>query len=388
MATQNVRNRRKEKNEYFFDYSLLFLLLFLLVFGMVMIYSASSYEAFQEFGDAAFYFKKQLVAVGVGLVGMMIAGKIPQVLLRYVAYGSYVVSAVLILLVLTPLGVESHGARRWIAIPGIGFNLQPAEVAKISVILVCALLLSNMKGNVKKWGPWFFMMAVPLPLAAEIFFVTRNLSSAIIVVAIGWVMIFISSPTFMRYVVMAASAAGAAALVIALAVNSGGEGNFRFGRIVAWLNPEADSQGTGFQTVQGLYAIGSGGVWGKGLGESIQKMDFVPEAQNDMIFSIICEELGLFGGGAVMILFIMLLWRMMRIATNARDNFSALLVTGVMAHIAVQAILNIAVVTNTIPNTGVSLPFISYGGSSVVFLLAEMGIVFGVSGKILKKEMI
>ncbi len=172
-----------------------------------------------------------------------------------------------------------------------------------------------------------------------------------------------------------------------MAVSSGGDGNFRFGRIVAWLNPEADSQGTGFQTVQGLYAIGSGGVWGKGLGESIQKLDFVPEAQNDMIFSIICEELGLFGGGAVMILFIMLLWRMMRIASNARDNFSALVVSGVMAHIAVQAVLNIAVVTNTIPNTGVSLPFISYGGSSVVFLLAEMGMVFGVAGKIVKREM-
>ncbi len=387
MATQKGKNRRREKNEYFFDYSLLFLLLFLLVFGMVMIYSASSYEAFQAFGDAAFYFKKQLVAVAVGLGGMVIAARIPQLWLRYVAYISYVVSALLILLVLTPLGVESHGARRWIGIPGTSFNLQPAEVAKISVILVCALLLSNIKGDVKKWKYWFAMMAVPLPLAAEIFFVTRNLSSAIIVVAIGWVMVFISSPTFLRYAVMVISAGAVAAVVIRMAVSSGGDGNFRFGRIVAWLNPEADSQGTGFQTVQGLYAIGSGGVWGKGLGESIQKLDFVPEAQNDMIFSIICEELGLFGGGAVMILFIMLLWRMMRIASNARDNFSALVVSGVMAHIAVQAVLNIAVVTNTIPNTGVSLPFISYGGSSVVFLLAEMGMVFGVAGKIVKREM-
>lgn len=388
------RVRRKEKNEYFFDYSLLFLLLFLLGFGLIMIYSASSYEAFQEYQDAAHYLKKQLVAICVGLVGMIIATKIPIGFWRYVAYASYVVAIILILLVKTPLGVSSHGATRWIGIPGTGFNLQPAEVAKIAVILVCALLLSNMKENVKKWGAWIFMMIVPLPLAALIYFVTNNLSSAIIVVAIGWVMIFISSPTFMRYVVMGASALSAAAVIILYVVQKAQEPlqegetqNFRFGRILAWLDPEAASRDQGFQTVQGLYAIGSGGIWGKGLGESIQKMDFVPEAQNDMIFSIICEELGLFGGGAVIILFIMLLWRMMRIATNARDNFSALLVTGVMAQIAVQSILNIAVVTNTIPNTGVSLPFISYGGTSVVFLLAEMGIVFGVAGRILQKDM-
>lgn len=388
MATEQRRVRRKEKTEYFFDYTLLFLLLFLLGFGLIMIYSASSYEAFQEFGNAAHYLKKQLIAVIVGLVGMVIASKIPLILFRYVAIGSYFVSALLILVVLTPLGVSSHGATRWIEIPGTGFNLQPAEIAKISVILVCAFLLSNMKENVKKWGPWLFMMAVPLPLAAEIYFITSNLSSAIIVVAIAWVMVFVSSPTFMRYVVMGATAIGFATLLVLFIVNQDSvDGNFRFARILAWLDPESASRDTGFQTLQGLYAIGSGGIWGKGLGESIQKMDFVPEAQNDMIFSIICEELGLFGGGAVIILFIMLLWRMMRIATNARDNFSALLVTGVMAHIAIQAILNIAVVTNTIPNTGVSLPFISYGGSSVVFLLAEMGVVFGVASKIQQKDM-
>ena len=155
--------------------------------------------------------------------------------------------------------------------------------------------------------------------------------------------------------------------------------DFRSNRILAWLNPEQYATGTGFQTLQSLYAIGSGGIFGKGLGQSMQKLGFLPEAQNDMIFSIICEELGLFGGIAVILLFILLCWRFMVIANNASDLFGALLVVGVMGHIAIQVILNIAVVTNTIPNTGISLPFISYGGSSVMFLLIEIGLVMSVA---------
>lgn len=157
---------------------------------------------------------------------------------------------------------------------------------------------------------------------------------------------------------------------------------FRSERILAWIDPEKYAQGKGFQTLQALYAIGSGGIWGKGLGQSMQKLEFLPEAQNDMIFSIICEELGLFGAIAVILMFTMLLWRMMVIANNAPDLFGALLVVGVMGHIAIQAILNIAVVTNTVPNTGISLPFISYGGSSVIFLLIEIGLVLNVARRI------
>lgn len=156
--------------------------------------------------------------------------------------------------------------------------------------------------------------------------------------------------------------------------------------MLAWLDPEAYASGKGFQTLQALYAIGSGGIFGKGLGKSMQKLGFIPEAQNDMIFSIICEELGLLGAIAVILLFVILIWRMMIIANNARDLFGALLVVGVMGHISVQVILNIAVVTNTIPNTGVSLPFISYGGSSVMFLLVEIGIVMSVAKGIRLRE--
>ena len=156
-------------------------------------------------------------------------------------------------------------------------------------------------------------------------------------------------------------------------------GKFRLARIQAWLNPESQAQDKGFQTLQALYAIGSGGIWGKGLGQSMQKLSFLPEAQNDMIFSIICEELGLFGAVAIILMFIMLLWRMMVIANNAPDLFGAMLVVGVIVQVTLQAVLNIAVVTKTIPNTGISLPFFSYGGTSLLMLLGEMGVVLSVS---------
>lgn len=237
------------------------------------------------------------------------------------------------------------------------------------------------------------MLLLPLPVVLEIYIITKNLSSAIIIMAISVLMVFVASPDYKKFIVMGVLVVAAAALVVFLATSStanaveGEEVNFRFGRITAWLDPESDSQGTGFQTLQGLYAIGSGGIWGKGLGQSMQKLNFLPEAQNDMIFSIICEELGLFGAVAIIVMFIMLLWRMMVIANNASDLFGAMLVVGVMGHIAVQAILNIAVVTNTIPNTGISLPFISYGGSSVMFLLIEIGLVLSVAKGIQLKEL-
>ena len=188
---------------------------------------------------------------------------------------------------------------------------------------------------------------------------------------------------------MALGVVAAAAVVVFVIVNlANGDGlNYRGVRVLAWLDPEAFADSTGFQTLQALYAIGSGGIFGKGLGESMQKLGFIPEAQNDMIFSIICEELGLFGAVAIIFMFIMLIWRLMVIANNAPDLFGALLVVGVLGHIAIQVILNIAVVTNTIPNTGISLPFISYGGSSVMFLLIEMGLVLNVARRIQLKEM-
>ena len=202
-------------------------------------------------------------------------------------------------------------------------------------------------------------------------------------------MIFVASPDYKKFIVLFLAGAGvvATALYAIIQMADSGKLDFRGQRVLAWLNPEAYASGKGFQTLQALYAIGSGGIFGKGLGESMQKLGFLPEAQNDMIFSIICEELGLFGAIAIILLFTLLIWRCMIIASNAPDLFGALLVVGVMGHLAIQVILNIAVCTNLVPNTGISLPFISFGGSSVVFLLIEMGIVFSVGRGIKLKEL-
>lgn len=385
-AHKTAKRKKKEQTEYFFDYSLLFIVLFLLGFGLVMIYSASSYTAFESYGDTAFFLKKQLIAIILGLILMIIVANIPYHFWEHFYLLGYIISAALIPLVLTPLGVDSHGARRWIEIPVVGFNLQPAEVAKLGMILFLAVMVCKMGKNVRNLKGFAVMVAFPMPIVLEVYFITSNLSSAIIILGISVLMVFVASPDYKKFIIMAVAGISAAALVVYLVASGSDFFAFRGSRILAWLDPESDPLDKGFQTLQGLYAIGSGGIFGKGLGQSMQKLSFLPESQNDMIFSIICEELGLFGAIAIIIMFIMLLWRMMVIANNAPDLFGAMLVVGVMGHIAIQSILNIAVVTNTIPNTGISLPFISYGGTSVMFLLIEIGLVLSVAKRIQLKE--
>ena len=387
MAGRNVGRKRGGQQETFFDYTLLFIVLFLLGFGLVMLYSTSSYEASMEMGDSAYYLKKQVAATVLGLIVMMVIANIPYHFWERFAFLGYVVSVVLILLVLTPLGIEANGARRWINVFGI--SLQPAEVAKLAMILFLASLVCKMGRSIRTPKGFMIMLAAPLPICAEVYLVTKNLSSAIIIFGIAVLMVFVSSPDYKKFILIGLAGIAVCALAVYLIVNAADSDSlsFRGGRILAWLDPEAYADGKGFQTLQALYAIGSGGIWGKGLGQSMQKLGFLPEAQNDMIFSIICEELGLFGATAVMLLFLLLIWRFMVIANNASDLFGAMLVVGVMGHIAIQVILNIAVVTNTIPNTGISLPFISYGGSSVLFLLAEMGLVLSVGRGIKLKDL-
>ena len=387
MAGRNVGRKRGGQQETFFDYTLLFIVLFLLGFGLVMLYSTSSYEASMEMGDSAYYLKKQVASTVLGLIVMMVIANIPYHFWERFAFLGYVVSVVLILLVLTPLGIEANGARRWINVFGI--SLQPAEVAKLAMILFLASLVCKMGRSIRTPKGFMIMLAAPLPISAEVYLVTKNLSSAIIIFGIAVLMVFVSSPDYKKFILIGLAGIAVCALAVYLIVNAADSDSlsFRGGRILAWLDPEAYADGKGFQTLQALYAIGSGGIWGKGLGQSMQKLGFLPEAQNDMIFSIICEELGLFGATAVMLLFLLLIWRFMVIANNASDLFGAMLVVGVMGHIAIQVILNIAVVTNTIPNTGISLPFISYGGSSVLFLLAEMGLVLSVGRGIKLKDL-
>lgn len=375
------RKKKKIKNQNFFDYTLLFVVIFLILFGLVMIYSTSSYDAANDFdGDSTYYLRKQLFATLLGVFVLAATTLIDYHFWERFAVPGLLVSFVLVLLVLTPIGISVNGARRWI---GIGpLSLQPAEVVKIEVILFCATLINKMN---KKWigtvKGVVTIMAVPGIFALMLWQITNNLSSAIIVGGIALIMLFVADSDYMKYILMFLAVIAVAAVIIYVATHAEG-GNFRLTRIKTWLDPESDPSDTGFQTLQALYAIGSGGIFGKGLGASMQKLGFLPEAQNDMIFSIICEELGLFGALAVILLFVLLIWRCMIIANNARDLFGAMLVVGVMAHFAIQVILNIAVVTNTMPNTGISLPFISYGGTSEMFLMAEIGLVLNVSHQI------
>ncbi len=372
--------RRKKQAEYFFDYTLLFIVLFLLGFGLIMVYSTSSYEASMSASlnyDEAYYLKHQAGATVLGLVAMMVVSRIPYHFWEPFAIPGYLASAVLIALVMTPLGITANGATRWL---NLGVSVQPAEIAKLCMILFLASFICKIGKGIRSLKGFLVVLAIPLPICVMVWKITDNLSSAIIIFGIAFLMLFVASPEYKRFLILGAvGIAGAALLVFAIVQMDSSSLDFRGNRILAWLNPEDYATGTGFQTLQSLYAIGSGGIFGKGLGQSIQKLGFLPEAQNDMIFSIICEELGLFGGIAVILLFVILCWRFMVIANNAPDLFGALLVVGVMGHIAIQVILNIAVVTNTIPNTGISLPFISYGGSSVMFLLIEIGMVLSVA---------
>ncbi len=388
MERRNASRRGRSNSENFMDYSLLFIVLFLLAFGLLMVYSTSSYDANLNVGDSAYYLKKQIFATIVGLVAMIFVANIPYHFWERFAVIGYLVSVVLILLII-PFGHEANGAKRWLYIGPI--SLQPAEVAKLCMILFLSSMICTMGKQIRYRKGFWMVILVPMPIALMIWKITQNMSSAIIVVGIAVLMLFVACPDYKRFILLGLATAAGAALIVFVIVQMGASQtdslDFRGARILAWLDPEAYANGKGFQTIQALYAIGSGGVMGKGLGASMQKLGFLPEAQNDMIFSIICEELGLFGGYAVMIMFILLIWRFMVIANNAPDLFGALLVVGVMGHIAIQVILNIAVVTNTIPNTGISLPFISYGGSSVMFLLIEIGLVLSVARGIRLKDL-
>lgn len=388
MAQRNASRRGQKKGESFMDYSLLFIVLFLVGFGMVMVFSSSSYEANLKLGDSTRYLRQQLFASILGLVAMMVVANIPYHFWERFAVPAYIGSVVLILLII-PFGYSSGGATRWLYIGPI--SLQVAEVAKLGMILFLSSLICTLGKGIRTNKGFLIVLLSPAPVAAMIYIITNNLSSAIIVMGIAVLMLFVSCPDYKRFFLLGLITLAVAAALIFYVVQTAeahvDDLDFRGARILAWLDPEAYSDDTGFQTIQALYAIGSGGVLGKGLGQSMQKRGFLPEAQNDMIFSIICEELGLFGGIAVIVMFLLLIWRLMIIANNAPDLYGALLVVGVLGHIAVQVILNIAVVTNTIPNTGISLPFISYGGSSVMFLLIEIGLTLSVAKGIHLKDL-
>ncbi len=377
--TTSSERKEPKKEIFYFDYTFLLVLIFLVGFGLIMVYSASYYEAMQTFSDPSYYLRKQFIAVLIGFVGVFAAYKIPYQLYRKLGFIPYI-ACIIVILMIFPFGYEVNGARRWIKLGAITF--QAAEPVKLGMIVFLANFVYAYRKSINTMKSIMIMIGLTLPIVGMVFLITNNLSSAIIIFAICIAMIFVSTKDYKYWIGLAAVGLAGVAGVVWYILQKAGSGEFRSERILAWLDLEKYASGKGYQTLQSLYAIGSGGIWGKGLCQSIQKLNFLPEAQNDMIFSIICEELGLFGGIAVILMFMLLIWRMVIIATHAVDLQGAMIVVGVIAHIAVQVILNIAVVTNTIPNTGISLPFISYGGTSVCFLMFEMGVVMNVAKNI------
>lgn len=372
---------KKKRSQRFYDYSLLFTIAFLIMFGLLMIYSASSYKAQLDYnGNAAYFMTRQGVIALGGFAFMILISR-----LDYRWYAKFYKLAIAVswfmMIAVSFVGRRVNGKRRWLGVGPLSF--QPTELVKITIIVSVAALLVKLGRDVDRPAGIARIAMVVLPLAAIV--AANNLSSGIIIAGIAFVMLFVACKKQWPFY-----ACGGLALLTV--VTAGPLAIFlekikllkpyQLSRIHVWLSPESYPMDGGYQVLQGLYAIGSGGLFGKGLGESIQKMGFVPEAQNDMIFSIICEELGLFGAVSVILIFLFMIYRFMLIANNAPDLLGALIVVGVMAHIAIQVILNIAVVTNTIPNTGITLPFISYGGTSVLFLMMEMGMVLGVSNQI------
>lgn len=365
---QREKPREKKKRIAYFDYNLLFLIIFLLSFGLVMLYSSSAYISANKYGDDAYYLKRQLRNIGLGAVMMFIMAKIDYRIWKKFGTLAYFGSFVLCILVFMPgIGSSSHGSSRWINLGPVSF--QPSEVAKLGIIIFLAALIEKVPRQMGDWKTLAKIFAMTIPLLGIVAY--SNLSTAVIIFGIIVCMLFVASPKYSHFVILGLLGV---AFIVFFILFAGYRGN----RVKAWLHPETAGD-SGYQTMMGLYAIGSGGLFGKGLGESLQKLGNVPESQNDMIFTIICEELGLFGAVCLILLFVLLIWRMMVIANNSQDLYGSLLVVGVMAQVAIQAILNIAVVTNTIPNTGVILPFVSYGGTSIIFLMAEMGLVLSVS---------
>lgn len=355
------------------DLPFLVLVLALVAFGLVMLFSASYAVALYRRGDPYAYIRPQLLYAALGLGAMWLASRVDYHLYHKLAWPVLGVSLVLLTAVL--FMPEYNGCKRWLVIPGVG-TLQPSEIAKFAVVLAFAHIISLNASRMGSFAVGVLPFGLVLGAVAVLMLLEPHLSGTLLILGIGAVLMFVGG-TALRWFLLAG--AGAAAAVGAAVAVLPDLVPYAASRLASWLDPFADPLGDGHQTIQSLYAIGSGGATGLGLGNSRQKHLFVPEPQNDFIFSIVCEELGFVGALAVIALFVLLLLRGVTLAARAPDRFGGLLVVGFVVQVAMQAALNIAVVTNTIPNTGISLPFFSSGGTSLMMLLGEMGIVLSVS---------
>ncbi len=379
---RSLTGARAQESRDYYDYNLLAAVILLTCFGLVMLYSTSAYEAEVDMGSDTYYFAKQAVISLGSAVIMLIVSQLDYHKLVAWSEGMYFLS--LGLLVLTKfIGRTVNGARRWIYVGPISF--QPAEIAKLTVILYLAFSINAMgKKQMQRWKADFPLLVIGGLASGFTYIFTDNLSTALIIAGITVVMIFIINRDWKIFMGLFGAFAAVLAFLYAFVFPniSADNESFRLRRILVWLHPEEYADQGGYQVTQALYALGSGGFFGKGLGNSAQKLGALPEAQNDMIFSITCEELGVFGAAIVIGLFVFLLYRLFFIAQNAPDLTGSLVASGIFTHIALQVVLNIAVVTNLIPTTGITLPFVSYGGTSILFLMTEMGVALSISRQI------
>lgn len=372
---KNKISNTNEKEDYIVickgkvDYIILCSVIILVFLGVTMVFSASYYYAETKMDDIFYFFKAQSMYAILGFILMWFISQLDWRIFKNFSKLIFIISIFFLLIVLIPgIGIEKNGARRWLQLGPIGF--QPSEVSKVALILYLSKFISERKRILDTWQGFFkccFILAIPAVLIG-----IENKSTAIIVGIIGLSIIFIASNKIRYFLpIPIFSILG----VLAMALGGG----FRAARIKAWLDPFVDAKGVGFQTVQSLYAIASGGFFGLGLGQSRQKLGFIPEGHNDIIFAIICEELGLFGAIIFVFLFAMIIWRGYVNAINSTNSYMCYVSTGITTMIAIQVIMNIAVVTNTMPNTGVPLPFVSYGGTALLIMMSSIGIILNIS---------
>lgn len=372
--------KKKIKTVSYFDFTLLFLVLFISLLGLIFIYSSSSYIAQIKNLKPTYFVSRQAMVMGVSFVIMLLPIFIPYraFLLRFKQFPKIGVGTILIFIayalqiaVLVMEGAGRNGSNRWLPIPGIG-TFQPSEFSKFAIIIYISIICYRKTKDLDNILSAFMATWIVLPLIGLI--AIENLSSAVIVFAIYLSICFVTSKKYFYFIVVVI------VCIFLLITSIQFFGGYRNDRIKAWKSIETEEKG--YQILQGLYAIASGGILGSGIGNSVGKFNKIPEAYNDMIFTIICEEHGLVGGVLVLLLYVLLVFKIFYISVNSPDLFGSLIAVGVMTQIAVQAILNVAVVTNMVPSTGVILPFISFGGSSLLMLYIEIGVVLNIAKQI------
>ena len=377
-----MAKRKKEKSFSSFvnnpiDFTLLITIFLLLSIGLVMVLSASSPSALAQKGNSYEFFSKQLALGILGVVMMMIISKIDYRFYQKFTWETYAVSIIALFLVLT-IGTRLNEAKRWIFITKT-FSIQPSEIVKVLMIIFYAGILTKNRDKLKEYKNGFFKHMMFLAPIIMLLMLQPHFSASIVIIGICSIMMIVAGCKFKHF---AATGIIAGIPLIVLAVT---KASYRMKRIITFLDPWKDLTGDGWQVVQSLYAIGSGGLFGAGLGESKQKFLYIPEPHNDFIFSILAEELGFVGCVIVILLFGIFIWRGILIAMRAPDMFGSLLAIGITSMVAIQTIINIAVVTSSMPVTGMPLPFFSYGGTALFILLCAMGILLNISRAGIKK---